>query len=300
MSDLTPADRSISAYGDWIHRHTPQLVVAGLLSALLAFFLFDRIVYTVGPGQRGLKWYRFAGGTGKQAFDEGIRLVAPWDRFYIYDVRFHEMTAEVTAIMHGGLDVKFRISLRYRPLVDELWLLHKEYGPDYERKLIAQEIADAVQSVAAGENWEAIADAGAFKRGEQQFSRNLVAELRKTHVVVSRVAVRAIDIPPLVANAVHQKFQEQQMWESYTYRLLREDAEVKRKRLEAFGFAEYARISAPALTDRMIAWRNIEATLELAKSNNAKVIVLGSANGGVPLVIDHATTAAPAAGRPTP
>ena len=39
------------------------------------------------------------------------------------------------------------------------------------------------------------------------------------------------------------------------------------------------------MTDKTLQAQNIQATLELAKSANTKVVVLGSSKGGTPIII---------------
>jgi prohibitin 1 len=54
------------------------------------------------------------------------------------------------------------------------------------------------------------------------------------------------------------------------------------------------------MSDSYLRWRGIEATLELARSPNAKVVVVGSGRNGLPLILNteggldtRATQAAP-------
>ena len=43
---------------------------------------------------------------------------------------------------------------------------------------------------------------------------------------------------------------------------------------------------AGGISETYLRWRGIEATLELAKSNNAKVVVIGSGKDGLPLILN--------------
>ena len=72
---------------------------------------------------------------------------------------------------------------------------------------------------------------------------------------------------------------------STSYRLTREKLEAERKVLEATGIQEYNRLVAGTLTDLTLQYKGIEATLELAKSTNSKVIVIGGPNG-LPIILN--------------
>ena len=66
--------------------------------------------------------------------------------------------------------------------------------------------------------------------------------------------------------------------------LLKEKQEAERKRVEAQGISDYQRIINTGLTDQQLQYEQIKAYLELAKSPNAKVIVMGK--GNTPVILD--------------
>lgn len=66
--------------------------------------------------------------------------------------------------------------------------------------------------------------------------------------------------------------------------LLKEKQEAERKRVEAQGIADYQRIINTGLTDQQLQYEQIKAYLELAKSPNSKVIVMGK--GNTPVILD--------------
>jgi regulator of protease activity HflC (stomatin/prohibitin superfamily) len=68
------------------------------------------------------------------------------------------------------------------------------------------------------------------------------------------------------------------------YVLQKESQEAQRKRVEAQGIADYQKIISESLTDRQLQYESIKAQLEIAKSSNAKVIIMGK--GATPLLLD--------------
>ena len=66
--------------------------------------------------------------------------------------------------------------------------------------------------------------------------------------------------------------------------LQKERQEADRKRVEAQGIADYQRIISESLTDRQLQYEQIKATMELAKSQNAKIIMTGGRN--TPVILD--------------
>src|SRR5688572_29036100 len=93
-----------------------SIAIAVLLTLLVAMFFFPQMVVTVHPGEAGVLWDRFLGGTRTDVvYGEGVHLVAPWNHFYKYDVRLQEMTNEYETLAQTGLMVKITASVRYRP-----------------------------------------------------------------------------------------------------------------------------------------------------------------------------------------
>src|SRR5262249_8460792 len=73
--------------------------------------------------------------------------------------------------------------------------------------------------------------------------------------------------------------------QAYQYLIQQAQDEAERKRIEAIGIQTFYSIVANALTPQLLTWRGIEATVELSKSNNAKIVVVGSGKDQMPLIL---------------
>ncbi len=67
--------------------------------------------------------------------------------------------------------------------------------------------------------------------------------------------------------------------------LMKETQEAERKRIEAKGIADFQRIITQGLSKNLLLWKGIEATEKLAESSNSKVVVIGSGESGLPLIL---------------
>jgi regulator of protease activity HflC (stomatin/prohibitin superfamily) len=101
---------------------------------------------------------------------------------------------------------------------------------------------------------------------------------------VERVLLRGIDPPPTLKDAIEQKQKAQQEAEAMTYRLQKETQEAQRKRIEAQGIKDFQDIVRQGIDEKLLSWKGIEATEMLAKSGNAKIIVIGNSRG-LPLIL---------------
>jgi hypothetical protein len=49
--------------------------------------------------------------------------------------------------------------------------------------------------------------------------------------------------------------------------------------------AEFHTIVTDGISDKLLQWKGIEATQDLAKSQNAKIVIIGNSKNGLPLVL---------------
>ena len=74
-------------------------------------------------------------------------------------------------------------------------------------------------------------------------------------------------------------------------RLKKEDWKFKRNlwaiNEQAQGIADFQRIVSQGLNAHLLQWKGIEATEKLAASSNAKVVVIGSGDSGLPLILGN-------------
>jgi len=97
--------------------------------------------------------------------------------------------------------------------------------------------------------------------------------------------IRSINLPEEIKNAIESKLKQEQEALAYQFRLEKEKSEAERKKIEAEGIANYNRIINSSLTGNILKQKGIDATLELAKSPNTKIVVVGSGEEGLPLIL---------------
>ena len=65
------------------------------------------------------------------------------------------------------------------------------------------------------------------------------------------------------------------------------DKEAQKQRIEAQGKADANRILSASLNEKILQDKGIEATVKLAESPNSKVIVIGSGDSGMPIILGN-------------
>ncbi len=268
---------------EWWRRQGPFIGV-GILLVLFVFVCFFRnIVILVNAGEAGVRFWRFYGTEVNRVYGEGIHIIPPWDRMSIYSVRVQETEHTARMLTLNGLEIGFALSIRYHPEYELLGLLHQRIGPDYFRKLVIPEIDEALRINVGQYTAEELY---MTKRAvlERIFSRSF-ENLEQSYVVVNRVIIRSIELPASVRKAIEAKIEHKEAAETYEYLLLKEQKEAARKRIEAEGQRTYNGILSASLTEDLLRWKGIEATRDLARSENAKVIVIGNGDDGLPVIM---------------
>lgn len=117
-------------------------------------YLADNIFISVQSGHLGILWSRFGGGTITQKLDgspkyykEGLNVIFPWNKMYIYDVRTQEISNNLDVLSKDGLTINIDLSTRFFIDKNKLPELHQEIGPDYIKKIIQPEIISGIRRI---------------------------------------------------------------------------------------------------------------------------------------------------------
>jgi regulator of protease activity HflC (stomatin/prohibitin superfamily) len=124
------------------------------------------------------------------------------------------------------------------------------------------------------------------KRDEFQtrIFKSIDDDFRKRGLLLEQLLIRNITLPQAVKTSIEQKISAEQDAQKMQFVLQKERQEAERKRVEAQGISDYQRIISESLTDRQLQYESIKAQLEVAKSANAKVIIMGKS--GAPVILD--------------
>ncbi|MBB1291651.1 MAG: prohibitin 1 [Pseudoalteromonas rhizosphaerae] len=286
----------------WRFRAGITLLVFMFLGMVLVPVMFIKI----DSGQVGVLWKRLGGGTYlEKPFDEGTVLVLPWDTLTLYSSRFQTADETIHAITSQGLQISLDVTVRYRPVVSQIPYLHKLVGTDYLKETVLPEVNSAVIMIVSRYTAEQV-----YGNMRLQVQNELLDEVLKelqlqeqtilqqekaTHsgqvlVNLDDMLIKRVNIPEKVHNAIIAKVNQNYLNEEYDMRLVVARKEAQRKKTEAEGIRDFQQTVSGGISETYLRWRGIEATVELAKSNNSKVVVIGGGKDGLPLILNTETT----------
>jgi regulator of protease activity HflC (stomatin/prohibitin superfamily) len=271
---------------------TLDVAVVSLTVLFLMIYFWPDIVISVFPGQEGVVWRRFGwnpiglteGTVVHKTYGEGTHLVAPWNRFYIYNIRLQEDTHIYNVLSSDALHIQVSATIRYRPVRERLGYLHKEVGPEYKEVVVLPEVGAALREVIGRYRPEQL-----YRLQRKEIQNEVVrlsdSEARNRYVNIDDVLIRTITLPAIVRGAIERKLEEEQAMLRYDFTVGKEEREKERKRIEAEGIRQFQEIVTGGISDRYLTWKGIDATLEVAKSPNSKIVIIGGREG-LPLILN--------------
>jgi regulator of protease activity HflC (stomatin/prohibitin superfamily) len=272
----------------WRERHQLKLVLVIFLFTFGLILLWPSIFVYIPSGHAGVYYSLLFGGTNTQHIrHEGIQFKLPWDTIFDYDVRIQQLTYRYSVISSDGLTVGFNTSVRWRPRFEGLGLLQKTIGPDYAIKIVIPETQTALREVVGNTPIDQIYSTNVLIL--QRAVVRAVEDMSGKYIAVDNILITDVDIPEGLREAIESKVTQFQNSLQYDYVLSVAKKEAERKRIEAEGIRDFQSIVTPGISENFLRWRGIEATLDLARSNNSKVVVIGAQNG-LPLILDTGST----------
>ena len=264
-----------------------KYILPGFILLMLVMLLSNTTFVTIDPGQKGVKFKRFAGGIDKEKiYDQGFHIVMPWDKMIIYDVRINEDFEDMDVLSKNGLSINVELSFRYNPLPDKIGFLHDGIGADYLERIIKPEVRSATREVIGKYLPEELYSTKREAIQDEIYTQTKNATSIK-YIDIDAILIRSVQLPDKLKAAIEQKLEEEQLAFQFDFRLEKEKKEAERKIIEAQAKADANRILSASLNEKILLDKGIEATLELAQSPNSKVVIVGGGDEGLPLILNN-------------
>jgi regulator of protease activity HflC (stomatin/prohibitin superfamily) len=262
-----------------------MIMLAGVLT---------KCIVQINAGQIGVK--SLFGKVQNDVLGSGLHFINPFVEVQRLDIKTQNYTMSgihdegtktgddaIRVLTSDGLEVTIDLTVLYKLLPSEAPRLVRETGVDYTDKIVRPLTRTKIRDNSV--YYEAIS-LYSNKRDEfqQRIFKSIEEDFKKRGLILEQLLVRNITLPQSVKETIEQKINAEQDAQKMQFVLLKEKQEAERKRVEAQGIADYQRIINIGLTDQQLQYEQIKAYLELAKSPNSKVIVMGK--GNAPIILD--------------
>jgi prohibitin 1 len=259
-----------------------RLIGLGIAAFLLVILLFSSIT-RVGTGHVGVLTL-FGKVQSGETLGEGIHLINPLKTNNELSVQTQTLKESASVPSSEGLMMSLDTSLIYHLNPDRAAEVFQKIGADYENVVVEPTLRSAIREATASHTANALYT-GEREMVAKQILDQITLELNQRGITVENVLLRDIQLPTTLKAAIEAKQQAEQESLAMNFRLQKETQEAQRKRIEAAGVRDFQQIVAQGITPSLLEWKGIEATENLAKSPNSKVVVIGNNKNGLPLIL---------------
>jgi prohibitin 1 len=214
---------------------------------------------------------------------EGIHVVNPMARVHELNIKTQELKERTSVPSKEGLIMGVEASVLYHLQPDRAGDVFQKVGTGYADVLLVPNFRSAIRGVTAA-NLASTLYSDARESIARQILSDLQAQVQPRGIVIENVLLRDLQLPDTLKQAIEAKQQAQQEAQRMEFVLQRERQEAERKRVEAQGIKDFQNVVTEGISDKLLEWKGIEATVELARSANAKVVVVGNPKSGLPLI----------------
>ncbi|UKM63986.1 prohibitin family protein [Flavobacteriaceae bacterium GSB9] len=266
----------------------PKVALPLIIGAIVLVIILTKSAVTIESGEAGVLFKTFGEGVvvDEPAMGEGFHIVAPWNKVFIYEVRQQEILEKMNVLSSNGLDIKLEASVWFQPDFSNLGRLHQEKSEMYKERVLLPAIRSAARSVVGRYTPEQL-----YSSKRDAIQQEIFEETKKIvesqFVQLNEVLVRDVTLPPTIKDAIERKLKQEQESLEYEFRLVTAAKEAEKVRIEAQGKADANRILSASLTDKILQDKGIDATIKLSESNNSKVVVIGSGDSGMPIILGN-------------
>jgi regulator of protease activity HflC (stomatin/prohibitin superfamily) len=265
-------------------RRADKIVAALLVIGLACLFLWPFTLFRVPSGHVGVIYRLLTTGTDTtQVIPEGLGIKWPWNKLFLYEMRTQALDETVHGLAQDGLSIRVDVTVLFHPHREMVGELQKFIGQDYVNRLVRPLSIEAVRDIIGKVEPQA-----SYRFDVDFLEAAVLRQLRRApedYINFVGVIVRDVQLPPSLNAAITRKLTQEQNALAYDYIIDQAKKEAERKRVEAIGIQTFYSIVADALSPQLLTWRGIEATVQLAQSNNAKVVIVGGGKDQLPLIL---------------
>ena len=266
-----------------LHRRgAPRAPVVGGTALALGLLVLVQCLTVVPAGHVGV--VDLFGRVSPHALPAGLHLRNPLARVVPLSIKTHEIKEALDAPSREGLSTQVEASVLFHLDPEKAPEVYRTVGPDYVKVILEPQFRSVTRGVTASYDARAL-----YTSERETLASQIAAELRTRveprGITVEATPLRKLTLPARLAAAIEEKLGAEQESQRMEFVLQKEKQEADRKRLEAQGIADFQRIVAQGISPELLRWKGIEATVKLAESANAKVVVVGAGKDGLPLIL---------------
>lgn len=231
-------------------KYLPVLIILGIIS----FFSIILSVYTVDAGYSAVV---LRNGAISTTNGEGLHFKVPFiDRVVYFETRTIKSEANADAASRDLQQLTLSIAINHRIEREKVGEVYKQFGVDYEQRIISPRLQESIKIVTARFSAEEIIT----KRSEvrQQISDEMRSKLENSNIILEDLSIVNLEYSPQFSQAIEEKQLAEQRALKAQNDLERVEIEAQQKIISAQATAEEQRLQQQTLNELLIQKQFIE------------------------------------------
>ena len=181
--------------------------------------------------------------------EEGLHIIWPWDKLFLYDLRLQSVSQTYNAISKDGVSVTAQINIRFQLLHNSIGVLHKFIGPAYPESVVSPEIGSQAREIISQYTAEQVyTSREAIQEKIRNAAQKTLAEnlnklvqpeameqpdpkhyndFLQNSIQILDTLVLSIELPPEIVAAINRQTEQFYEIQEYKYRVEREAEEFE-------------------------------------------------------------------------
>lgn len=257
--------------------------IARIVTVVAIILSLTQLFTVIPAGHVGV--VDFLGKVSDHTLKAGVNLVNPLARVIKMSIKTQEIKEKMEVPSKEGLVVGLEISALFHLNPDKAAEVYKTIGINYVSIILEPQFRSVTRGVTAGYEAKALYTSEREILG-QQIAAGLQKLVAPRGITVEVTPLRQVVLPAGLTAAIEEKLRAEQESQRMQWVLTKEKQEADRKAIEAQGISNFQKIVAQGISDPLLRWKGIEATMKIAESNNAKIVIIGSGKDGLPIILD--------------
>jgi len=259
------------------------MMVSGAIMTIAGLLALAECVVVIPAGHIGV--VDVFGNVAPVTLKSGINFINPFAKIVKMSIQTLELKESMDSPSKEGLTTQIEMSVLYHLNPEMAADVYRTVGEDYASILLEPQFRSVSRGVTS------LYEAKALYTAERSAVERLIFDdltkiVETRGITIESTPLRRVGLPAGLSASIEEKLRAEQESQRMQFILTKEKQEAERKRIEAAGISDFQKIVTLGISDNLLRWKGIEATLKIAESNNAKVVIIGSGKDGLPIILD--------------
>jgi len=214
-----------------------KIVGIGIVLLIIVAALASASVAIVDAGHRGVLLHWNAVDVTAPPLDEGLHFIIPFQdsvvQMEVRTLKFVKLTSSASKDLQT---VNTEVAVNYHPSTESVNTLYKQVGLDYQNRVIAPAVEEAVKQVTANYNAEELITKRPLVK--QDIENEITTRLLVFNVQTEVISITDFQFSPLFARAIEDKVEAEQKAQKAENDLLRIEVEARQRAAQSEGIAQ--------------------------------------------------------------